>query len=163
MAEGYARATGKPGVVIVTSGPGGTNTITPMQDALMDGTPMIVFSGQVVTHAIGTDAFQEADMVGISRPCTKWNHQVKDISDLPRVIDEAFRVATTGRPGPVLIDLPKDVTAGTLTKAVSPPTKHVLTEEQKSGKFTKADIQHAARLINIAKKPIIYAGQGVNE
>ena len=90
MAEGYARASGKPGVVVVTSGPGATNTITPMQDALMDGTPMVVFSGQVVTSAIGSDAFQEADTVGISRACTKWNVMVKNVAELPRRINEAF-------------------------------------------------------------------------
>jgi acetolactate synthase I/II/III large subunit len=118
MAEGYARATGKPGVVLVTSGPGGTNTVTPMQDALMDGTPLVVFSGQVVTSAIGSDAFQEADMIGISRACTKWNVMVKNIAELPRRINEAFEIATSGRPGPVLVDLPKDVTAGTLNRPI---------------------------------------------
>ncbi|KAK6438790.1 Acetolactate synthase, mitochondrial, partial [Oleoguttula sp. CCFEE 5521] len=102
MAEGYARASGKPGVVIVTSGPGATNVITPMQDALMDGTPLVVFSGQVVTTAIGSDAFQEADVIGISRACTKWNVMVKDIAELPRRINEAFEIAMSGRPGPVL-------------------------------------------------------------
>src|SRR5690348_7699284 len=109
MAEGYARASGKPGIVLVTSGPGATNTVTPLQDALMDGTPIIVFSGQVATSAIGTDAFQEADVTGITRPCTKWNVLVKDVRDLPRVVNEAFLIATSGRPGPVLVDLPKDV------------------------------------------------------
>ncbi|KAG0050407.1 Acetolactate synthase, mitochondrial [Gryganskiella cystojenkinii] len=117
-AEGYARVTGKPGVVLVTSGPGATNVITAMQDALSDGTPMVVFSGQVVVSAIGSDAFQEADVVGISRACTKWNVMVKDIADLPRRINEAFEIATSGRPGPVLVDLPKDVTAAILTKAI---------------------------------------------
>jgi acetolactate synthase-1/2/3 large subunit len=116
MAEGYARVTGKPGVVIVTSGPGATNVVTPLQDALMDGTPMVVFTGQVPTAAIGTDAFQEADVVGITRSCTKWNCLVKDLKDLPQRINEAFHVATSGRPGPVLVDLPKDVTAGILSE-----------------------------------------------
>ena len=114
MAEGYARTTGKPGIVLVTSGPGATNTVTGMQDALMDGTPMIVFAGQVATGAIGTDAFQEADMTGITRPCTKWNTLVKRVEDIPRAINTAFLVATSGRPGPVFVDLPKDVTAATL-------------------------------------------------
>ena len=118
MAQGYARASGKPGVLLVTSGPGATNTITPMQDALMDGTALIVFTGQVATGAIGTDAFQEADVVGISRSCTKWNAMVTDIADMPRKINQAFEIATTGRPGPVLVDLPKDVTAGILKKPI---------------------------------------------
>jgi len=114
MAEGYARVSGKPGVVLVTSGPGATNTITPLQDAYSDGTPLIVFTGQVATSAIGSDAFQEADVIGISRSCTKWNVMVKDVTDLPRRINEAFKIATSGRPGPVLVDLPKDMTAGIL-------------------------------------------------
>jgi acetolactate synthase-1/2/3 large subunit len=118
MAEGYARASGRPGVVLVTSGPGATNTVTPLQDALMDGTPLIVFSGQVATGAIGTDAFQEADVTGITRPCTKWNVLVKRVEDIPRAINSAFHIATTGRPGPVLVDLPKDVTAAVLNQSV---------------------------------------------
>jgi acetolactate synthase-1/2/3 large subunit len=109
-AQGYARATGKPGVVLVTSGPGATNTVTPLQDALMDGTPIVVFSGQVATAVLGSDAFQEADVLGITRPCTKWNVQVRSVKDLARNIREAFHIATTGRPGPVLVDLPKDIT-----------------------------------------------------
>ena len=118
MAEGYARASGKPGVVVVTSGPGATNVVTALQDALMDGTPLVVFSGQVPTAAIGSDAFQEADVVGITRACTKWNVMVKSIAELPRRINEAFEIATTGRPGPVLVDLPKDVTGGVLNKPI---------------------------------------------
>ena len=118
MAEGYARASGKPGVVLVTSGPGATNVITPMQDALSDGTPLVVFTGQVPTSAIGTDAFQEADVVGISRACTKWNVMVKNVAELPKRIKEAFEIATSGRPGPVLVDLPKDVTASILQHAI---------------------------------------------
>src|SRR5688572_6336299 len=108
-ADGYARATGKPGVVVVTSGPGATNTITPLATAQLDSIPIIVFSGQVATKVIGNDAFQEADVTGISRPCTKWNYLIKNVNELPRVVNEAFAVATSGRPGPVLIDLPKDV------------------------------------------------------
>ena len=103
MAQGYARVTKKPGIVLVTSGPGATNTITPLQDALMDGTPIIVFAGQVATTAIGTDAFQEADVMGIARPCTKWSTQVKDVRELPRRINEAFMIAMSGRPGPVIV------------------------------------------------------------
>merc|ERR1712137_591737 len=118
MAEGYARASGKTGVVVVTSGPGATNVITPMQDALMDGTPMVVFCGQVPTTAIGSDAFQEADTIGITRACTKWNVMVKNIAELPKRINEAFEIATSGRPGPVLVDLPKDVTGGTLNRPI---------------------------------------------
>src|SRR4051795_11382785 len=109
-ADGYARATGKPGVCIVTSGPGATNTVTPLATAQLDSIPIIVFSGQVATKVIGNDAFQEADVTGITRPCTKWNYLIKDVRELPRVVNEAFTVATSGRPGPVLVDLPKDVT-----------------------------------------------------
>src|SRR3954467_3581888 len=108
-AEGYARSTGKPGVVLVTSGPGATNAVTGITDALMDSIPMVVITGQVPTALIGTDAFQECDTVGITRHCTKQNYLVKDPAELEGVIREAFRIATTGRPGPVLIDLPKDV------------------------------------------------------
>ncbi|CAG8549786.1 2288_t:CDS:2, partial [Acaulospora colombiana] len=166
MAEGYARASGKPGVVLVTSGPGATNVVTPMQDALSDGTPLIVFCGQVPTSAIGTDAFQEADVVGISRACTKWNVMVKDVADLPRRITEAFEIATTGRPGPVLVDLPKDVTAAILKKSI--PTQYTLpfrafsdVPALASSMITGPAIRRAAELINKAKRPLIYAGQGV--
>ncbi|KAI1638579.1 acetolactate synthase [Biscogniauxia mediterranea] len=168
MAEGYARASGKPGVVLVTSGPGATNVITPMQDALSDGTPMVVFCGQVPTTAIGSDAFQEADVIGISRACTKWNVMVKNIAELPRRINEAFEIATSGRPGPVLVDLPKDVTAGVLRKAI--PTTSALpglpsaasrAAMEVTKKQLQASIGRVAGLINIAKRPVIYAGQGV--
>src|SRR3954451_20318675 len=108
-AEGYARSTGKCGVVLVTSGPGATNAVTGIVDALMDSIPLVVITGQVPTHLIGTDAFQECDTVGITRACTKHNWLVKNARDLPRIIHEAFKIATTGRPGPVLIDIPKDV------------------------------------------------------
>ncbi|MEX2672424.1 MAG: biosynthetic-type acetolactate synthase large subunit [Phycisphaeraceae bacterium] len=158
MAEGYARATGKPGVVLVTSGPGATNVVTAMQDALMDGTPMVVFTGQVATFAIGSDAFQEADVTGITRPCTKWNVLVKDVRELPRRINEAFHIATTGRPGPVLVDLPKDVTAAVLKEAVAVephlPGYHV--REQ----GTSEEVAKAAEMINAAERPIFYVGQG---
>ena len=168
MAEGYARASGKPGVVLVTSGPGATNVVTPMQDALMDGTPMVVFCGQVPTSAIGSDAFQEADIVGISRACTKWNVMVKNIAELPRRINEAFEIATTGRPGPVLVDLPKDVTGGTLTRPIpissslpTHPSAATLAARELSRKQLEGAIRRSANLINIAKKPVIYAGQGI--
>src|SRR6202789_2770711 len=108
-AEGYARSTGKPGVVLVTSGPGATNAITGIVDALMDSIPLVVITGQVPTHLIGSDAFEEADTVGITRSCTKHNYLVKRIEDLPRVMHEAFQIATSGRPGPVVIDIPKDI------------------------------------------------------
>ncbi|KAM0804215.1 acetolactate synthase [Usnea florida] len=168
MAEGYARASGKPGVVLVTSGPGATNVITPMQDALSDGTPLVVFTGQVVTSAIGSDAFQEADVVGISRACSKWNTMVKNVAELPKKINEAFEIATSGRPGPVLVDLPKDVTAAILRKPIpiastlpSHPSAAGLVARDLSQKQLEAAIKRVARLINIAKKPVIYAGQGV--
>lgn len=168
MAEGYARASGLPGVVLVTSGPGATNVITPLQDALMDGTPMVVFCGQVPTSAIGSDAFQEADIVGISRACTKWNVMVKNIAELPRRINEAFEIATTGRPGPVLVDLPKDVTGGTLNRPIpmastlpTHPSAASLAARELSRKQLEGSIQRTADLINLAKKPVIYAGQGI--
>ncbi|KAK0304903.1 Acetolactate synthase, mitochondrial [Friedmanniomyces endolithicus] len=168
MAEGYARASGKPGVVLVTSGPGATNVVTPMQDALMDGTPMVVFSGQVVTSAIGSDAFQEADIVGISRACTKWNVMVKNVAELPRRINEAFEIATSGRPGPVLVDLPKDVTAAVLNRPIplastlpSHPSAATMAAREVAAKQLNGSIRRSANLINIAKKPVIYAGQGV--
>ena len=108
-AEGYARSTGKCGVVLVTSGPGATNMVTPIADAMMDSIPMVVLTGQVPTHLIGTDAFQECDTVGVTRACAKHNYLVKNVNDLGRIIHEAFYVATTGRPGPVVVDIPKDV------------------------------------------------------
>src|SRR3954465_13436382 len=118
-ADGYARVTGKPGVCIVTSGPGATNTVTPLATAQMDSIPILVFSGQVPTKVIGNDAFQEADVTGITRPRTKWNYPVKGVRRAPRIMKEAFAIATSGRPGPVLVDLPKDVTAGICTEEVS--------------------------------------------
>jgi acetolactate synthase-1/2/3 large subunit len=168
MAEGYARASGKPGVVLVTSGPGATNVITPLQDALSDGTPLVVFCGQVPTSAIGSDAFQEADVVGISRACTKWNVMVKSVAELPRRINEAFEIATSGRPGPVLVDLPKDVTAGILRKAIptetaipSLPSAASRAAMEHNHKQLQASIKRVADLVNIAKQPVIYAGQGI--
>ncbi|MCJ1360992.1 Acetolactate synthase, mitochondrial [Acarospora aff. strigata] len=168
MAEGYARASGKPGVVLVTSGPGATNVITPMQDALSDGTPLVVFCGQVPTSAIGTDAFQEADVVGISRACTKWNVMVKNVAELPKRIKEAFEIATSGRPGPVLVDLPKDVTAAILRRPIptastlpSHPSAATMAARDMSKSRLDGSIKRVADLINIAKKPVIYAGQGM--
>lgn len=166
MAEGYARATGKPGVVLVTSGPGATNVITPMADALMDGVPLVVFTGQVPTTSIGTDAFQEADVIGISRPCTKWNVMVKNVSELPKRINEAFEIATSGRPGPVLVDLPKDVTASILREAIPINTtlpSNALSQITKryTTRFTSEAIERSAKLLNKAKNPILYVGAGV--
>lgn len=168
MAEGYARASGKPGVVLVTSGPGATNVITPMQDALSDGTPMVVFCGQVPTSSIGTDSFQEADVVGISRACTKWNVMAKSVAELPRRIQEAFEIATSGRPGPVLVDLPKDITAGILRKPIpmsstlpSLPSAATMAAKELGMKQLEGTIGRVAGLVNVAKKPILYVGQGL--
>ena len=161
-ADGYARVTGKPGVCIVTSGPGATNTVTPLATAQMDSIPIVVFSGQVATKVIGNDAFQEADVTGITRPCTKWNYLVKDIRELPRVINEAFLIATSGRPGPVLVDLPKDITSGTLTEEVDDtPRDHVLMRRE-SGMLGghDSDIETAADMINRAERPVLYVGGG---
>lgn len=168
MAEGYARASGKPGVVLVTSGPGATNMVTPMQDALLDGTPLVVFCGQVPTTAIGSDSFQEADIVGISRACTKWNVMVKTVEELPKRIKEAFEIATSGRPGPVLVDLPKDITAGVLRKAIptqstlpANPSAAFLAARELSRKNLESAISRVGNLLNISKKPVIYAGHGI--
>jgi acetolactate synthase-1/2/3 large subunit len=168
MAQGYARVTNRAGVVLVTSGPGATNTVTAMQDALSDGTPLVVFTGQVVTSAIGSDAFQECNILGISQSCTKWNVMVRNVAELPQRINEAFEIATSGRPGPVLVDLPKDVTASILRRAI--PTKTTIPSlpsiastraASKLEKQLHASLDRAAELIKIAKKPVIYAGQGV--
>jgi len=168
MAQGYARVSGRPGVVLVTSGPGATNVITPMQDALSDGTPLVVFCGQVPTTAIGTDAFQEADVIGISRACTKWNVMVRNVAELPRRIKEAFEIATSGRPGPVLVDLPKDVTASILRHAIpmastlpSNPSAATLAARDLASKNLHGAMKRVADLINVAKKPILYVGQGM--
>ncbi len=161
-ADGYARATGKPGVCIVTSGPGATNTITPLATAHMDSVPILVFSGQVPSKVIGNDAFQEADVTGISRPCTKWNYLVKDIRELPRVINEAFAIATTGRPGPVLIDLPKDVTAGICPEEPDDaPRAHILKRRAFAAHGgNPKQVLEAAEAINAAERPVLYVGGG---
>jgi len=160
MAEGYARSTGKPGVVLVTSGPGATNAITGIVDALMDSIPMVVFTGQVATHLIGTDAFQECDTIGITRPITKHNYLVKDVADLPRIIHEAFHIATSGRPGPVVIDIPKDVQ---FSKGVYQGPNEV-THAHNYSPRTKGEpskIADAVALIAGARRPILYTGGGV--
>ncbi len=158
-ADGYARSTGKPGVVLVTSGPGATNTVTGIATAYMDSIPVVVLSGQVPTKLIGNDAFQEADIVGITRPCTKHNYLVKDVSDLARTIREAFYIATTGRPGPVLIDLPKDVTSDKAN--FHWPEKVVLRGYNPKYEGNKWMIKQAAGLIQKAKRPVVIAGGGV--
>src|ERR1700750_3366785 len=159
-AEGYARSTGKPGVVLVTSGPGATNAVTGIVDALMDSIPLVVITGQVATHLIGTDAFQECDTIGITRPCTKHNYLVKDVADLPRVIHEAFHIATSGRPGPVVIDIPKDVQ---FAKAAYQGPKEV-THAHNYAPRTKGEparIAEAAAMTAAARRPILYPGGGV--
>jgi len=158
-AEGYARSTGKPGVVLVTSGPGATNAVTGMTDALMDSIPMVVLSGQVPTFMIGNDAFQEADTVGITRPCTKHNWLVKDTDKLAQTIHQAFHVAATGRPGPVLVDIPKDVqfAAGTYVSPQKADTSHY--QPQIKGKIEA--VTALVDLLESAEKPILYTGGGV--
>ena len=161
-AEGYARSTGKVGVVLVTSGPGATNAVTGLTDALMDSIPIVCLTGQVPTHLIGNDAFQECDTTGITRPCTKHNYLVKDVEDLAATVHEAFHVARSGRPGPVVIDLPKDV-----IMAIGNYQEAAAAEKRAAEKYSprvKGDasaIKEAVRLLGQAKKPIIYAGGGV--
>jgi len=158
-AEGYARSSGKPGVVLVTSGPGATNVVTALTDAYMDSVPLVCISGQVPTHLIGTDAFQECDTTGITRPCTKHNWLVKDINDLSKVIHKAFEVATTGRPGPVLVDIPKDVQFQKTT--YSKPKKEKKLNGKGHKKFNQKDIEELIKLMSKASKPIFYTGGGV--
>ncbi len=157
-AEGYARATGKPGVVLVTSGPGATNAVTGLTDALMDSIPIVVLTGQVPTFMIGSDAFQEADTVGITRPCTKHNWLVKETDALPGVLHEAFHVATQGRPGPVLVDIPKDVQFATGTYAEPKPS---VSHYQPKVKGDMEEITELVAAIEKAKKPVFYTGGGV--
>jgi acetolactate synthase-1/2/3 large subunit len=159
-AEGYARSTGKVGVVLVTSGPGATNAVTGLTDALMDSVPVVCLTGQVPTHLIGNDAFQEADTTGITRPCTKHNYLVKSADDLARVVHEAFYVARTGRPGPVVVDLPKDVLQAKTDKYVGPESvKHESYRPQV--KAEPRAIEAAVQMIATAKRPLVYSGGGV--
>tara|TARA_B100001121_G_scaffold215753_1_gene189301 strand:+ start:851 stop:2617 length:1767 start_codon:yes stop_codon:yes gene_type:complete len=158
-AEGYARSSGKPGVVLVTSGPGATNVVTALTDAYMDSVPLVCISGQVPTHLIGTDAFQECDTTGITRPCTKHNWLVKDIKDLSNILHEAFKVATTGRPGPVLVDIPKDIQFAKIK--YSKPKKEKKLNGKSHNKFSQKEIDRLIELITKAKKPVIYTGGGV--
>jgi len=159
MADGYARASGKVGVCLVTSGPGATNTVTGIATAYMDSIPIVVFTGQVPTPLIGNDAFQEVDIVGITRPCTKHNYLVKDVRHLPRIIKEAFYLARSGRPGPVLVDLPKDVIQA--SNNFSYPNEVELRGYKPTVEPHKGQIKRAARELRKAKKPVIYAGGGV--
>ena len=158
-AEGYARSSGKPGVALVTSGPGATNIVTALTDAYMDSIPIVCISGQVPTHLIGTDAFQECDTTGITRPCTKHNWLVKDVKKLSETIHRAFEVATTGRPGPVLIDIPKDIQ---FQKAIYKKFKKQKKINGKSQNlFTQQDIKDLIGLMSKSSKPIFYTGGGV--
>ena len=159
MAEGYAKATGKAGVCLVTSGPGMTNVITALADAYMDSVPLVCFSGQVPTSLIGNDAFQEADNVGLSRPCTKYNFLVKDVKDLAVTIKEAFYIATTGRPGPVLVDIPKDVSMDK-TEFIYPNSISIRSYNPVY-EGNKWQIKQAAEAMTKAKKPVLYVGGGV--
>jgi len=157
-AEGYARATGKVGVSIVTSGPGFTNAVTGLADAYMDSIPLVVISGQVPSNIIGTDGFQEIDAVGISRPCTKHNYLVNKIEDLPRIMKEAFHIASTGRPGPVHIDIPKDITAE-LAEFEYPKEVHLPTYRP-TVNYNKKQLKRAMKELSKAKKPLLYIGGG---
>jgi len=158
-AEGYARSTGKPGVVLVTSGPGATNAVTGLTDALMDSIPLVVLTGQVPTHLIGTDAFQECDTVGITRPCTKNNWLVKDVNELARVLHEAFEIATTGRPGPVVVDIPKDVQFQSGAYH-GPHAIHHRTWRPKTDPDREL-VAKAVEMMAAAKRPLIYSGGGI--
>jgi acetolactate synthase-1/2/3 large subunit len=158
-AEGYSRSSGKVGAVLVTSGPGATNAVTGLTDALMDSIPIVVITGQVPTHLIGNDAFQECDTVGITRPCTKHNYLVKDVNDLSRILHEAFYVAATGRPGPVVVDIPKDIQFAK-GKYVGPTNiKHKTYNPRVKGDLNK--IREAVELMRHAKRPLFYTGGGV--
>jgi len=158
-AEGYARSTGKPGVVLVTSGPGATNAVTGIADAFLDSIPMVVITGQVGTPLIGSDAFQEADTVGITRHCCKHNYLVKDPAELAKIIDEAFQIATTGRPGPVVIDIPKDVQIASAIFPEGPVQRRNRYQPRMAG--SESEIAQAVELLANAKAPVLYTGGGV--
>ena len=160
-AEGYARSSGKPGVLLVTSGPGATNAVTALTDAYMDSIPVVCISGQVPTHLIGTDAFQECDTTGITRPCTKHNWLVKDVNDLADIMSQAFKIATTGRPGPVLVDIPKDIQ---FNKGIYKVSKNKLEKKLNgalSNKINLKDVDKFIEMIKKSSKPIFYTGGGV--
>jgi len=158
-ADGYARSTGRVGVCLVTSGPGATNTVTGIATACMDSIPLVIFSGQVNTALIGNDAFQEADIVGITRPCTKHSYLVRDVKDMPRIIKEAFFIAKTGRPGPVLVDIPKDVSAASCDFKY--PEKVFVRGYQPNYHGHPGQIKRAMKLIASSKKPVLYTGGGI--
>ena len=158
-AEGYARSTGKVGCVLVTSGPGATNAVTGLTDALCDSIPLVVITGQVPTHLIGNDAFQECDTVGITRPCTKHNYLVKSIDDLPRVLHEAFHIAASGRPGPVVVDIPKDIQFAKGTYSRPKEFQHQGYRPKLKGDLNR--IKEAVELMARAKRPLFYTGGGV--
>src|SRR5512137_1668845 len=158
-AEGYARSTGKVGVVLVTSGPGATNAVTGLTDALMDSVPIVCLTGQVPTHLIGNDAFQEADTTAITRPCTKHNYLVKDVNQLARMMHEAFYVARSGRPGPVVVDLPKDILFATGTYTPPESVQHKTYRPQT--KPDPAKVAEAVEMMAKAKRPIFYGGGGL--
>jgi acetolactate synthase-1/2/3 large subunit len=160
MADGYARATGKPAAVLVTSGPGAGNTVTGLMTAMMDSVPMIVLCGQQVTWMLGKDAFQEADIFGITIPVVKHNYLVRKSNDLPRVAREAYHIATTGRPGPVLIDIPKDISQGPFTGDLNPPFDLPGYHPESAFEFDQAAVETAAEMIAQAQRPVILAGQG---
>ncbi|MDF2439104.1 MAG: acetolactate synthase large subunit, partial [Abditibacteriota bacterium] len=161
MAEGYARATGRVGCCIGTSGPGATNLVTAITDAFMDSMPTVFLSGQVATQNIGKDAFQECDTFGITMPIVKHNYMIKRTSDIPRIVKEAFYIARTGRPGPVLIDIPKDIGEGELGEFFYPESVRLRGYNPEMPAATE-QIKAAAQLIAEAKRPVIYAGNGVN-
>ncbi|MBL4888826.1 MAG: acetolactate synthase large subunit, partial [Candidatus Lindowbacteria bacterium] len=161
IADGYARATGKPGVVLVTSGPGATNTITGIMTAQMDSVPMFILCGQVPTPAIGKDAFQESDIFGISMPVVKHNYLIKNVNSIPRVMKEAFHITSTGRPGPVLIDCPKDVTSAPCTASMNPEMELPGYKLRNLSEFDHSSLSDIAKALNEAKQPIIYSGHGV--
>ncbi|MCB0460758.1 MAG: acetolactate synthase large subunit, partial [Flavobacteriaceae bacterium] len=158
-AQGFARVTGKPGVVFATSGPGATNLITGIADAQIDSTPMICITGQVASHLLGSDAFQETDIVGISTPVTKWNYQVTKASEIPEIIAKAFYIAKSGRPGPVLVDITKDAQFGELEFSYKKCTN--VRSYKPVPKVDREKLIEAAEIINNAKKPFIVWGQGV--
>src|ERR1700719_158358 len=158
-AEGYARSTGKVGCVLVTSGPGATNAVTGLTDALMDSIPIVCITGQVPTHLIGNDAFQECDTVGITRPCTKHNYLVRNVADLPRVLHEAFYVAAAGRPGPVVVDIPKDIQFARGAYQRPKNAQHKTYRPKLQGDLEK--IKAAVALMAGAKRPVIYSGGGI--
>jgi acetolactate synthase-1/2/3 large subunit len=159
MAEGYSKATGRPGVVLVTSGPGATNTITGIANAYMDSTPLVIITGQVPRRMIGTDAFQEVDTIGITRPCTKYNYMVRNVGELAEIVHEAFYLACSGRPGPVLVDVPKDVTAEK-TLLGAPPELRLLGYRPPAA-ADQEQIERALERVLAAKRPVLYVGGGI--